>query len=208
MILLVVNIKLLCLCKFFKAGSNGSYLNNGNMKEMIKICWRTIDTMQRYHDFYHNITLLRRQLTIFRIKLWSTCPSSAISRVSSRLPIRVIVSSAMSVMLEKIASNSWLVVRSSWSWWWLMARTARTSPFVFALWRPLWSCGDLWGRTSLRGSGLWPPHRMSSHFFLFPHLSNILTDTEQYRTTVAMLEISFEIQHSHHIILFLHLIAN
>ena len=38
MILLVVNIKLLCLCKFFKAGSNGSYLNNGNMKEMIKIC--------------------------------------------------------------------------------------------------------------------------------------------------------------------------
>ena len=44
-----------------------------------------------------------------------TWPSSAISRVSSRLPMSVIVSSAMSVMFEKIPSNSWLVVRSNWN---------------------------------------------------------------------------------------------
>ena len=46
-----------------------------------------------------------------------TWPSSAISKVSSRLPIRVTVSSAMSVMFENIASSSWLVVRSSWEFW-------------------------------------------------------------------------------------------
>ena len=46
-----------------------------------------------------------------------TWPSSAISRVSSRLPMSVIVSSAMSVMFEKIPSNSWLVVRSNWNFY-------------------------------------------------------------------------------------------
>ena len=46
-----------------------------------------------------------------------TWPSSAISKVSSRLPIRVTVSSAMSVMFENIASSSWVVVRSSWEYW-------------------------------------------------------------------------------------------
>ena len=108
-------------------------------------------------------TKKNKQIDLYE-KARPTWPSSAISKVSSRLPIRVTVSSAMSVMFENIASSSWLVVRSSWEYWEYCENIpwcSKIAPFVSVPWTPWWSCVDLWGRTSPTIWGLSRPPRRS-----------------------------------------------
>ena len=81
-----------------------------------KIQWQSPKRWKQYRS-HHTPLDMKGTINIYWCEIMiinpPTWPSSAISRVSSRLPIREIVSSAMSVMFEKIPSNSWLVVRSN-----------------------------------------------------------------------------------------------